>query len=249
MKARKKYKNVKPLYGMEGYLVDDTARAVFGYRLGTNLALTDTEFVVFDIETTGLSPKTCGITEIGAVVYKNGEVESVFETYVNPGMPIPENIVQLTGITDETVADARRRRRRCRRFWILPRTACSSRTTPTSTSASSARCASGTGCGSTIHILTPFHFRATSTAALRATPFDSLRDHYKLGAFNHHRASDDTRMLAKIFACMADQFEKRTASRPSTRCSTRWPAAPTPSGCGPTTSASSWPAPRAEKPV
>ena len=84
MKARKKYKNVKPLYGMEGYLVDDTARAVFGYRLGTNLALTDTEFVVFDIETTGLSPKTCGITEIGAVVYKNGEVESVFETLRQP---------------------------------------------------------------------------------------------------------------------------------------------------------------------
>ena len=106
MKARKKYKNVKPIYGMEGYLVDDTARAVFGYRMGTNLALTDTEFVVFDIETTGLSAKTCGITEIGAVVYKNGEVESVFETYVNPGMPIPENIVKLTGITDEMVAGA-----------------------------------------------------------------------------------------------------------------------------------------------
>jgi DNA polymerase-3 subunit epsilon len=74
--------------------------------LGT--ALADVTFVVVDLETTGGSPAQCGITEIGAVKVRGGEVLGEFQTLVNPAEPIPAFISVLTGITDAMVADAPR---------------------------------------------------------------------------------------------------------------------------------------------
>ena len=68
--------------------------------------LSDTGFVVFDLETTGAKAPPCRVTEIGAWKVKNGEVTDEFQTLVNPETPIPPFIVQLTGITDEMVAGA-----------------------------------------------------------------------------------------------------------------------------------------------
>ncbi len=65
-----------------------------------------TEFVVFDLETTGAKAPPCRITEIGAYRVRNGEVTEKFETLVNPEMPIPWFITNLTGISDEMVAEA-----------------------------------------------------------------------------------------------------------------------------------------------
>ncbi|KAA9154401.1 DEDD exonuclease domain-containing protein [Amycolatopsis acidicola] len=73
-------------------------------ELGTPLK--DTTFVVFDLETTGTRPGTDGITEIGAVKVRGGEVLGEFATLVNPGMPIPPQIVALTGITGAMVYEA-----------------------------------------------------------------------------------------------------------------------------------------------
>ncbi|WP_026361043.1 DEDD exonuclease domain-containing protein [Amycolatopsis nigrescens] len=73
-------------------------------ELGTPLR--DTTFVVFDLETTGTRPGANGITEIGAVKVRGGEVLGEFGTFVNPGMPIPPQIVSLTGITTAMVHDA-----------------------------------------------------------------------------------------------------------------------------------------------
>ncbi|GAA1981270.1 DEDD exonuclease domain-containing protein [Amycolatopsis minnesotensis] len=75
-------------------------------ELGTPLR--DTTFVVFDLETTGTKPGPDGITEIGAVKVRGGEVLGEFGTFVNPGMPIPPQIVSLTGITTAMVHDAPR---------------------------------------------------------------------------------------------------------------------------------------------
>src|SRR6188472_3916350 len=68
--------------------------------------LNATEFVVFDLETTGAKAPPCRITEIGAYRVRNGEVTEEFQTLVNPEMPIPWFITQLTGINDEMVRDA-----------------------------------------------------------------------------------------------------------------------------------------------
>lgn len=71
-----------------------------------NRELAETEFVVFDLETTGAKAPPCRITEIGAYRVRNGVLTDKFETLVNPEMRIPPFIEQLTGITDEMVSGA-----------------------------------------------------------------------------------------------------------------------------------------------
>ncbi len=100
MNAAKKY-GIKILYGLEGYVVNDTIPIV------TNLKDRDIDcdYVVFDIETTGLSSRKDKITEIGAVKISQGKIVDRFSQLVNPEIKIPEKIVNLTGITDEMVKD------------------------------------------------------------------------------------------------------------------------------------------------
>ncbi len=94
----------KILYGVEAYYVNDAA-AVSVVRGDLDGSL-DGDFIVFDLETTGLKPATEEITEIAAVLVREGEIKDSFQTYVNPHKPIPPEITELTGISDETVADA-----------------------------------------------------------------------------------------------------------------------------------------------
>jgi DNA polymerase III subunit epsilon len=75
-------------------------------ELGTPLS--EVEFVVVDLETTGGSPATSAITEVGAVRVRGGQVLGEFQTLVHPGTPIPPFIALLTGITDAMVRDAPR---------------------------------------------------------------------------------------------------------------------------------------------
>ncbi|NLL69611.1 MAG: PolC-type DNA polymerase III [Epulopiscium sp.] len=93
---------IKVIYGVEAYLVDDLKTVVQNSK---NQKLEDT-YIVFDIETTGFYPGKDRITEIGAMKIQNGEIIDSFSTFVNPGIPIPLNIQELTGITDDTVKDA-----------------------------------------------------------------------------------------------------------------------------------------------
>ena len=97
-----KESDFKVLYGMEAYLVDDEKGMVTNPK-GQRM---DGSFVVFDIETTGFSPLTCQIIEIGAVRVEKGAITDRFSTFVNPRVPIPFRIEQLTGINDGMVMDA-----------------------------------------------------------------------------------------------------------------------------------------------
>ena len=94
--------DLKVIYGVEAYLAPDKNPCVFNDR-GQKL---DIEYAVLDIETTGLSFRTEKITEIGIIKIKNGEEVARFECFVNPEKPIPEEVVNITHITDDMVKDA-----------------------------------------------------------------------------------------------------------------------------------------------
>ena len=94
--------DMKIIYGVEAYLAPDkkpSARNIKGQNI-------DTTYCVFDLETTGFSPKLEKITEIGIMKVKDGKVIDSFSTFVNPEKPIPSRVVEVTNITDDMVRDA-----------------------------------------------------------------------------------------------------------------------------------------------
>ena len=92
---------IKIIYGVEGYLIDDTVAVL----KETNRLPLSQDFIVFDIETTGLSAKTDKITEIGAVKISNGQIVDHFSQLINPQRRLSAKIIELTGITDDMLAD------------------------------------------------------------------------------------------------------------------------------------------------
>ena len=97
-------KDIKIIYGMEGYFINNLDDRIAVH--GPQEAAFDGEYVAFDIETTGLKVKQEAITEIGAVVIKNGEIGERFQTFVDPGRHLTPEIIALTGITDQMLQGA-----------------------------------------------------------------------------------------------------------------------------------------------
>ena len=93
---------IKVIYGVEAYIVDDLKGIVTDSK---GQALSDS-YVVFDIETTGFSPEINHIIEIGAVKVENGQIVDRFSSFVNPQVPIPYRIEELTHINDKMVIQA-----------------------------------------------------------------------------------------------------------------------------------------------
>ena len=93
---------IKVIYGVEAYFCPDKDPCVVNSQ-GQDI---DTEYCVFDLETTGISHLTEKITEIGIIKIKNGEIIDTFECFVNPEKPIPPEVVEVTHITDDMVKDA-----------------------------------------------------------------------------------------------------------------------------------------------
>lgn len=96
---------MKILYGLEANLVDDGVPIAYNdaHRL-----LADDTFVVFDVETTGLSAVYDQIIELAGVKIKNGDIVDRFEAFANPGHRLSATTIELTGITDEMIKDAKR---------------------------------------------------------------------------------------------------------------------------------------------
>ena len=194
---KKKGKPIKILYGMEAYFVNDMVPAVVG---DADVPL-DSEYIVFDIETTGLSNKTERITEIGAVRMVGGEVKESFNTFANPGMPIPAKIVELTGITDAMVADAPSEKEALQAFYDF----CGDCRVLVAHNAgfdTGFIRAAAQRCGM------PYEFTSVDTIPLCRSLYrglknyrlDTVATYLKLPPFNHHRACDDAAVLAGIFA-------------------------------------------------
>ena len=186
---------VKIIYGMEGYLVDDKVPVVRG-KDTTDFNGT---FIVFDVETTGLSKQRDRLTEIGAVRIVNGEITDTFNTFVNPLIPIPEKITKLTGITDDMVANAPVEDAAVRAFFDFcgdaPLVAHNASFDTGFLSEACKRCD------------IPYHYTSLDTVpfcrsmykGLKNYKLDTVAEHLKLPKFNHHRACDDARALADIF--------------------------------------------------
>lgn len=201
----------KVLYGIEAYFVNNTASAITG-QYDPNFRA---ECVVFDIETTGLSVQNCKITEIGAVKIRDGKVLERFDTFVDPECPIPPEIVQLTGITDEMVAGAPKYPEALQSFFDF----IGNREGKTPLPLLIAHNANF-DIGFIRHFAKaaglPFENPYLDTVALsrhinpelKKHTLDAIADAYHLGDFNHHRACDDAEMLAMIYFRMIELMEK-----------------------------------------
>lgn len=98
-------KNKKPVVIPEP-IETSSQDSLFGERAKYNDLIMSNEIVVFDLETTGLDPEHCEITEIGAVKIVNGQIKEMFASFVRTQNPIPEEITKFTHITNEMVANA-----------------------------------------------------------------------------------------------------------------------------------------------
>ncbi len=194
---------MKVIYGMEAYFVDDTARAVYG---DADADFMNDEFVVFDIETTGLSPINDKITEIGAVLVKGGQVVSKFSTFANPEMHIPENITELTGITDEMVKDAPSQKEAVSAFLEFSENRVLIAHNAGFDTSFIRKASDDFELGFSNTYLDTVALSRYVNPDLKKHKLDSLANYFGLGDFNHHRASDDAEMLAMIFFKMAEKL-------------------------------------------
>ncbi len=196
----------KILYGVEGYIVDDLGNIVDS----TEIIPIDGEFVVFDVETTGLSAANDRLTEIGAVKMRGGEVTERFNTFVNPQRAIPEKITEITGITDEMVADAPSEADALDGFMQFCGDAklLIAHNAPFDMGfmqATAGRCGKA------------FNFTSLDTVTLsrgllpelKSVKLNLVAKHLKVGEFRHHRASDDAEVLSKIFVALLGKAKER----------------------------------------
>lgn len=194
-KINKDEEKIKIIYGVEAYFMDDLVESVKG-DADTGF---DGTFICFDIETTGLSAARDKITEIGAVKVENGVITDTFSTFANPEMPIPQKITQLTGITDDMVKDAPSQSESVGAFLeFAGDNVLVAHNAPFDTSFIAKACEDMGREYNYTSIDTVAISRAILTD-IKNCKLDTVAKFLRLGDFNHHRATDDAEMLARIF--------------------------------------------------
>lgn len=194
-KINKDEEKIKIIYGVEAYFMDDLVESVKG-DADTGF---DGTFICFDIETTGLSAARDKITEIGAVKVENGVITDTFSTFANPEMPIPQKITQLTGITDDMVKDAPSQSEAVGAFLeFAGDNVLVAHKAPFDTSFIAKACEDMGREYNYTSIDTVAISRAILTD-IKNCKLDTVAKFLRLGDFNHHRATDDAEMLARIF--------------------------------------------------
>ena len=203
--------NIKVLYGVEGYFVND----VDGRKIvmGEQDAAFDDEYVAFDLETTGLSAENDKIIEIGAVIFKDGKELKRFQTFVNPHEKLEKKIVDLTGITDEMLKDAPDIETVLPEFleFVGNRVLI----------AHNARFDTGFVRNACARLNLPYNFTAVDTLPLSQQllphlnrfKLDIVAKELKLPNFNHHRAADDANICGLIFCKLVPMLRDRGLTR------------------------------------
>ena len=194
---------IKLLYGCEGYFLNniDDRICVHGPQDGDF----STEICCFDIETTGLKVAHDAITEIGAVILKDGEIVDTFQTFVDPERRLSPEIIGLTGITDDMLRGAPKLEDALHAFLAFaggrPLAAHNAEFDISFIRAGCKKC----GIPFEPTYLDSLIFAQNLLPELGKYKLDIVADHLQLPQFNHHRASDDAKMLSAIFYKMVDK--------------------------------------------
>ncbi len=198
----------KIIYGVEAYLVDDLKQIVENPK-GQDL---DDTYVVFDLETTGFSPINNRIIEIGAVKVSGGKIAERFSTFVNPQVPIPFKIEELTGIRDDMVLNAPVIEKALPEFLEFCRGAIMvAHNAGFDMSFISKNCQ---------RQKLPCEYTVIDTVALARVllphlnrfKLDTVAKALKISLENHHRAVDDAACTAEIFVKFAEMLKERGIS-------------------------------------
>ncbi|ACR79599.1 MULTISPECIES: PolC-type DNA polymerase III [Kosmotoga] len=203
-----KKSGIKPIFGMEGYMVNDSEPIVREIE-DKNLELMNSIYVVFDLETTGLDPSADEIIEIGAVKLKGTEVIGEFSSFVKPERNLSEKVTRITGISDRELEDAPSLSEVLPKFLEF--------------------------CKDSVLVAhnATFDYRfvrnavkqlynedwklpyidtlALSKSLLKSKSYslDNVVKRLKLGDFEHHRASEDARITAEVFKKLLSMAKKR----------------------------------------
>lgn len=207
-KIRKGGGDFKVIYGVEAYFVNDFVHSVKGPQ---NEPLSG-EFISFDVETTGLSPTTDRLTEIGAVKIVDGEIVEEFDTFVNPKMPISAKITELTGITNEMVKNAPDEAEALKKFMEF----CGDRVLIAHNADFDMSFINAAATRSGIKYAPTYIDTVPMARSLlpdcKNHKLDTVAKALQLPDFNHHRACDDARILGMIFSKFILMLENKNCT-------------------------------------
>ena len=196
--------DIKILYGCEGYYVNDVDDRL-AVRGEADMSF-DGEYVAFDLETTGLRPRFDRIIEIGAVRMKNGQEIDRFQAFVDPGVPLRQEVVQLTGITQDMLKGAPSIEEALPQFldFVGDRVLVAH-------NAEFDTCFIRRNCDK---LGISYNLTSMDTLTLAQNLMPELKKHkldmvaaaFELGAFEHHRAADDALICGKIVAKLMEKL-------------------------------------------
>lgn len=202
-KIRKDDPNFKAIYGVEGYFINDMLPAV----KGRTDAPINGRYIIFDLETTGLSAATERIIEIGAVKVENGEILESFDLFVDPEKAITPEITRLTSITNEMVAGAPKEAEALEQFFRFC-DGCDILVAHNADFDMGFLRAAIRRCGreeDPVQIDTLVMARAMYPE-LKKHKLDTIAERLGVTQKHHHRADDDARVLAEIFLKMVQKL-------------------------------------------
>ena len=198
---------IKILYGMEGYFVNDLDDRIVVHG-DMDQPFSD-EIVCFDIETTGLNVATEAITEIGAVVLRNGEIGERFQTFVNPNRRLTPEIIGLTGITDQMLENAPQPKEALESFLqFVKGRPLAAHNAEFDISFIRKGCTEA-GLQFDPTFVDTLILAQNLLPELHKYKLDIVAEHLDLPAFNHHRASDDAAMVGYMLIPFFEKMQRQ----------------------------------------